>query len=240
LAVKVAKQKPMPPTGRLLFEPVKAACRFSPEVVVSFSGGKDSVVVLDMCVRHFKKVHVFFMYQVPGLSFQEATLRWYENKYGLEIIRLPHPELSEFLRYGLFRHHDLSVPLVTFNELYHYVRLQTGQRWIAAGERIADSIVRRAMMKKSGSIDVPRGRFYPAAYFRKEDVVRYVAQHQLKVSPESRFLGHSFRSFDPEDMYKVRKHYPEDYAKIERFFPFVGAGVEKFIRECEESGEQLP
>lgn len=236
----MAKQKPMPPTGRLLFEPVKAACRFSPDVVVSFSGGKDSVVVLDMCVRHFKRVQAFFMYQVPGLSFQEATLRWYENKYGIEILRVPHPELSEFLRYGLFRHHDLSVPVVGFNELYHYVRLQTGTKFIAAVERIADSIVRRAMMKKSGSIDVKRGRFYPVAYFRKEDVLRYIDKHQLKVSPESRFLGHSFRSFDPEDMYKVRKHYPDDYAKIERFFPFVGAGVEKFIRECAETGRALP
>ena len=179
------------------------------------------------------------MYQVPGLSFQEATLRWYENRYDIEIIRLPHPELSEFLRYGLFRHRDLSVPVVSFNDLYNYVRQQTGMRFIAAGERIADSIVRRAMMKKSGSIDVKRGRFYPAAYFRKEDVLRYVSQHKLKVCPESRLLGHSFRSFDPEDMYLVQKHYPDDYAKIEAFFPFVGAGVNKFIRECEESGRAL-
>ena len=36
------KRKPKPPTGRLLFEPVKLASRYSDEVVVSFSGGKDS------------------------------------------------------------------------------------------------------------------------------------------------------------------------------------------------------
>ena len=65
------KPKPPPPTGRLLFEPVKLGSRFADEVIVSFSGGKDSVVTLDLCARHFKRVHAFFMYQVPGLSFQE-------------------------------------------------------------------------------------------------------------------------------------------------------------------------
>jgi len=235
----VAKKPPVP-TGRLLFEPVKAACRFSSEVVVSFSGGKDSVVTLDLCARHFKRVHAFFMYQVPGLSFQEATLRWYEQRYGIEILRVPHPELAEWLRFGTFRYHDFSVPAISFNDLYHYVRMQTGQRWIAAGERIADSIWRRAMMKRSGCIDVKRGRFFPLMYFRKDDVLRYVERHNLKVSPESRFLGHSFRSLEPEEMWLVRRHYPRDYEKIVSWFPFVGAGVEKFVRQREEEGRPLP
>lgn len=225
------KAKPPPPTGRLLFEPVKLAARFSDEVIVSFSGGKDSVVVLDLCMRHFRKVHAFFMYQVPGLSFQEATLKWYEEKYGIEILRIPHPELAEWLRLGLFRHEDWSVPAVSFNDVYHYVRVTTGARWIAAGERIADSIWRRAMMKQSGSVDRKRGRFFPVAYFRKEDVRQYVERHRLKVSPESRYLGHSFRSLEPEEMWLVRKHYPQDFERICRFFPFVGASVVKFEME---------
>lgn len=201
---------------------------------MSFSGGKDSVVVLDLCARHFKKVHAFFMYQVPGLSFQEATLRWYEQRYGIRIHRVPHPELAEWLRLGLFRHEDYGVPSVSFNDLYHYVRVQTGAWWIAAGERIADSIWRRAMMKQSGSIDRKRGRFYPVAYFRKQDVLAYVAQRRLKVSAESRYLGHSFRSLEPEEMYLTRLHYPADFAKIERWFPFVGAAVAKFEMENPE------
>ena len=72
------KRKPKPPTGRLLFEPVKLASRYIPKVLVSFSGGKDSVVTLDLCMRHFKWVHAFFMYQVgtsnnPRFSVNPAT-----------------------------------------------------------------------------------------------------------------------------------------------------------------------
>lgn len=233
-----AKGKPPRPTGRLLFEPVKAASRFSDEVIVSFSGGKDSVVVLDLCMRHFRKVHAFFMYQVPGLSFQEATLRWYEQRYGIEILRVPHPELATWLRLGVFRHEDYGVPAINFNDVYHYVRRQTGGWWIAAGERIADSIWRRAMMKQSGSIDRKRGRFYPVAYFRRPDVVGYIERHRLKVSPESRYLGHSFRSLEPEEMFLTRLHYPDDFRKIERWFPFVGAAVAKFEAEYPEKAQR--
>lgn len=228
------KKQKAAPTGRLLFEPVKLASRYTREVIVSFSGGKDSVVVLDLCMRYFDRVHVFFMYQVPGLSFQEATLRWYEERYGITIHRIPHPELAEWLRLGVFRHLDLSVPAISFNDIYHYVRVVTGGAWIAAGERIADSIWRRAMMKRAGSVDRLRARFYPVMYWRKQDVLRYIEQRRLKVSPEGKYLGHSFRSLEPEEMFLVKLHYPRDFEKIERWFPFVGASVMRFEMENEE------
>lgn len=209
----------------VLFDPIKAQANVTDRVVVAFSGGKDSCVTLDLCCRYFKKVSAFFMYQVPNLSFQEAAIRYAENRYGIEIERIPHFELSEFLRYGAFRKHDLSVPLVKINDVYQYQRVTTGTYWIAAGERIADSIVRRAMMKKSGCIDTVRGRFYPIANFTKADVVRYIEHHKLKPSPESRLLGHSFRSLHPDDIRKIKEHYPNDYEKVVRVFPFIEAGL---------------
>lgn len=236
-AARQAK-KPLP-TGRLLFEPVKAQARFARSVIVAFSGGKDSVVTLDLCCRYFERVHVFFMYQVPGLSFQEAAIRWAEAKYGVTVMRLPHFELSDWFRLGLFRHCDCSVPPVGVQDVYAYVRQQTGAQFIAAGERIADSIWRRAMLKHSGHLDAQRGRFYPLMYFRKEDVLRYIRQHDLKISPEARFIGHSFRSLQDEDMWLLRRHYPADYEKVARWFPFVGAGVRRFELELEEAGREF-
>ena len=97
------------------------------------------------------------MYLAPGLEFQERTLRKYERRYGVEIIRIPHFEVSNFMRYGTFRNPDETVKLVSITEIYDYLRLETGVTWIAAGERAADSIIRNAMIKQSGSIDVKRG-----------------------------------------------------------------------------------
>ena len=107
--------------------------------------------------------------------------------------------------------------------------------WIAAGERIADSIVRRAMIKNSGSIDDKRGRIYPVAHWNKVEVMRYIQHHRLKLSPESAVLGHSFRSLEPSEMALLKKHYPADYKKVAEWYPFVEAAVRNYEMNHEEN-----
>jgi phosphoadenosine phosphosulfate reductase len=198
------------------------------KVIVGFSGGKDSIVTMDMCFKYFPHVQPFFMYLVPGLEFQERTLRWYENKYNTEIMRIPHFETSDFYKYGTFRPYDMDVPIVSINDCYQYVRNETGYDWIAAGERISDSIVRRAMIKQSGSIDQNRGRMYPVANWNKQQVLKYVKRKKLLLPQDSRVLGFSFSSLWGKELIEIKRHFPEDYEKILHYFPFAGAGVERF------------
>lgn len=61
--------------SNLLFDPIKTQSRVTDSVIVAFSGGKDSIVTLDLCSRYFKKIYSFFMYLVPNLEFQERMLR---------------------------------------------------------------------------------------------------------------------------------------------------------------------
>lgn len=229
-----------------LFRSVETAAAITDRVLVSFSGGKDSVITLDLCMRHFRQVEGFFMYQVRGLSFQESILRYYEDKYGIPIHRIPHFELSDWLRNGLFRNYDFSCPLVSVKETYDYIRDNTGIWWIAAGERIADSVWRRAMIKSSGTIDEKRGRFFPIAEWSKEHVRGYIRQRRLKVGMESEKLGFSFRSFAPKDLIAIRKHFPADYARIKEWFPLVDVSIiqhelkEAASHERRAEAEQVP
>lgn len=197
-------------------------------VIVGFSGGKDSIVCADLCFKYFRNIKMFFMYLVPGLEFQEKMLNWYENKYNTEIIRMPHFEVSEFLKYGSFTMADWDVDVVGINDTYEYLRQETGFHWIAAGERCADSIVRNAMIKQSGSIDHKRGRFYPLAYWRKNEVLQYIKYKKLYLSPEQKKLGFSFRSLAGREVAVIKKYYPKDYERILKVYPFIGAGVERF------------
>ena len=214
--------------SNLLFDPIKTQASVTDSVIVGFSGGKDSIVTLDLCFRYFKNVRPFFMYLVPGLSFQENMLKRYEERYGTEIIRLPHFECSEFLKYGSFTMADFNVDVVGINDTYAYLRDLTGIHWIAAGERCADSIVRNAMIKKSGSIDYKRGRFYPLAYWKKNEVLQYIKQKKLYLSKEQKEIGFSFRSLAGNELAVIKEYYPEDYEKILKVYPFAGAGVERF------------
>ena len=157
----------------VLYDTIKTASHITDQVIVFFSGGKDSVVTLDLCQRYFGKVHAVFMYLVPGLSFHESMFRWVKSRYDIDVIQVPHFMISEWLRYGTLRVPDFDVPIIKTVDLYTYVRHLTGCYWIAAGERIADSIVRRAMIKNSGTIDDKRGRFYPVAMWNKAEIVIY-------------------------------------------------------------------
>ena len=63
-----------------LYDPIKTMAKVTRKVLVGFSGGKDSCVTLDLCFKFFDEVRPFFMYQVPNMSFQERTMKWYEQK----------------------------------------------------------------------------------------------------------------------------------------------------------------
>ena len=208
-----------------LMRSVSTAATVTERVLVSFSGGKDSVVALDLAMNHFKHVDIFFMYLAGDLSFQSSLIRYYEDKYGQPIIRVPHFMLSEWLRYGTYRDMDFDVPIVSVKQVYDYVRELTGTWWIAGGERIADSIWRRAMIKQSGSIDAKRGRFYPLADWSKADVLAYIRQRRLRVGLESTKLGFSFRSLMAADMIKIKEFFPGDFETIKRWFPLVETGI---------------
>lgn len=212
----------------LLFDPIKTQSKITNSVLVGFSGGKDSIVTLDLCFKYFKIVKAFFMYLVPELEFQEKMVNWYENKYNTKIIRLPHFEVSNFLRYGSFTIFDLDVEIISINDIYNFLREKTGINWIAAGERCADSIVRNAMIKNSGSIDYKRGRFYPLAYWKKQDVLQYIKYKKLYLSPEQKQLGFSFRSLLGREIKIIKERYPKDYEKILKVYPFIGAGVKRY------------
>lgn len=204
---------------------IETSALITDRVLVSFSGGKDSVVVLDLCMKYFKLVEGFFMYQVAGLSFQESIIRYYEDKYGIPIYRIPHFMLSEWLRYGLFRPYDWNVPIISVKETYDYMREMTDIYWIAAGERINDSLWRRGMIKSTGTIDVKRGRFFPIAEWTKDDVKAYIRQNKLMIGSESSKLGFSFRSLMGKDVQTIQKYYPDDYEKIKEWFPLVEVAV---------------
>lgn len=221
-----------------LLRSIETAAAITDSVLVAFSGGKDSVVTLDLCMNHFAHVEGFFMYQVKGLSFQESIIRYYEDKYGIPIYRVPHFELSTWLRYGLFRAPDFDSPIVSVKGIYDYMRDGTGIYWIAAGERIADSVWRRAMIKHSGTIDTVRGRFFPIAEWRKQDILSYIRQKRLRVGIESAKLGFSFRSLMGRDLSIIKETFPDDYKRICQWFPFVEASIIHYqMRQEAKNGE---
>lgn len=209
----------------VLFDPIKTMATISDTVLVSFSGGKESIVVLDLCMRYFKHVHVLFQVIVPNLDYEEKILTWYEKKYGIEIIRAVGECAAEAYRYGYFRPTDLTFPIISETDFYNYYRVQTGSWFVASGERVEDSLQRRAMIKHSGTINVEQGRFYPVALWKKKEIYDYIKYHKLYLHPAQRELGFSLTPFGGRSLKWHLDNHPEDYYKIIKQFPFAGAYV---------------
>ena len=226
----------------VLFDSIKTMSKITDSVLVAFSGGKESVVVLDMCFRYFDHVQPYFQYWVPGLSFNEKLLNWYENKYNTEIIRVPVENTGAMFRYGVFTVPDPTFPVVSETDVWNYMRHETGIWWVAGGERINDSLMRRARIKKSSSIDVNSGRLFPVAMWKTQECYDYIKHHKLFLSKEQKELKHSLRIFHTDDLLYIKEHLPDDYEKIVHMFPLVGAVIKRaeFTKDIEYGKKQVP
>lgn len=208
-----------------LFDPIKTMSKVTDSVIVGFSTGKESIVTLDLCFKHFKKVQPYFLYCVPGVSFQERTLQWYENKYDVQIERLPGTNVSEFFHYGSFRIGDPTFPIVSIADIHKYLRLKYDIWWVACGERMDDSVQRRAMIKNQSTIYVDGGRFYPVASWKRQEIYDYIKHEKLYLGADSRALGHSIRMLHPDGLRFVKERYPDDFAKLLNLYPFAEASL---------------
>lgn len=158
-------------------------------------------------------------------------IRWLKLHYNIDLFLVPHPDLSEWFRYGFLRVVDPEVPVISFNDVYAYVRASTGIWWIAAGERIADSLVRRAMIKSGGGVvNTKRGRFFPVAHWTKSDIMDYIRQRRLKISPEAAYMPgkKSFASLLGYEIAAIKQRNPADYEKLKSWFPLLDYNLKRY------------
>lgn len=207
------------------FEAVRAQSYLVDEIALGYSRGKDAIAMLDVCMKHFKTVHAYYLQPYcHKLDFIEDSLKTVEKYYGIEITRLYHPDLTLVLKYGMFGFPDPSVPIITFSELRDWIREFFDVEFIAVGERVADSLWRRAKIVKSGHTDFVGRMMYPLSRWTKNDVLSYIAKHRPPFPAiEYGLLGG--KSWDgmlsSQDLEFVKINYPNDFAKILREMPFV-------------------
>jgi phosphoadenosine phosphosulfate reductase len=200
-------------------------------IIVAFSGGKDSLAVLDLCAQRFQRVEAFFMFWVCGLHFQEATLQWAEQRYGIKIYRVPHfdlPALMDDQALNFARPSQRFLGRFTPRQLDDHVRRHFKLTWIASGERKCDSLQRRGMLSAAGPWDQKRLHHYPIAEWAPRQVLAYLRAPRIPLPAEYGYLHRSLGGFRGEDLAAVAKHFPDDYQRILQVFPFVEAIRERW------------
>lgn len=175
------------PEGRMKTQPhileiIKSVSALSDSICVGVSGGKDSLVCLDLAKKHFKKVAGYFFYLVPGLEFKERYLRYLERRYEIEILRLPDPQLADAFADGQFRwptDRSIGAPKLKLKDAMAYAGLATGCQWTCKGDRRDDSRIRWRYLTHIQGIDHKNRIAYPLAFWTASQVENHLKTLRL-------------------------------------------------------------
>lgn len=197
-------------------------------VLVGVSG-KDSLAVLDLLHAHGIQPVPYHLYIVPGCEYRERVLRWVERRYGVEVIRWPHPDLSLTIRTGLYRAPLPNFPALGFTEVFDALRQEARVAWIATGEKMVDSLQRRGMMHRFRPhyMDEARRVAWPIADWNDRQVYAYLRRRRIPLPPEYAALGRGFGGspLEREGMRWLRRYWPRDFRRYRLFYPAIEAAA---------------
>jgi phosphoadenosine phosphosulfate reductase len=213
-------------------------------VLVAYSGGKDSLAVLELAIEQYgrAKVRPFLMYFIKGLDYTDAMCGWAEQRYGVEVLRVQHWNTAGYLRHGIFCTEHPDVPILKIKHVELHVRAETGLRWIGYGYRKQESLERRGMLSRDwpDGICAKRGAFAPIMDWSTKTTIQFLRHRRIPIPGESSASGRaSGIDLSPRTMAWIRATWPADYRRILKVFPNAGYQADRHaIIEAQKERER--
>jgi phosphoadenosine phosphosulfate reductase len=221
------------PPAEVVAGKIKPRLPNAPAVLVAYSGGKDSLATIDLCIRGGKRVEAFFMHFLPGLDYSEFWCDYARRTFGITVRQYQHWNTCYFLRRGVFRA-PVDVPVIKINDIEAAAREDSGLEWIGYGLKSIDSLQRRGRMNGwADGICPERQLFTPIKNWNNTEVLAYLSRRRIQIPS---FAGKRSTGIDltPETLYHFRTNWPEDYHRILRVFPHAEGQADR-IRAAKDS-----
>lgn len=211
-----------------------------PRAMLAFSRGKDALGAWLAMRPHFEDVAPFHLTLVPGLSFVEESLDYFERAFGRRIIRLPHPSLYRVLNNLTFQSPATAsvvaaagLPNFDYPDIYRLVREIEGLPegvFAATGVRAVDSPMRMLAMRTHGPISRGREQYYPVWDWNKARLIGEIEKGGIGLPLDYDLFGRTFDGLDLRFLYPLKHKRPEDYRRILEWFPLAEAEVWRYER----------
>lgn len=191
-------------------------------IIIMTSLGKDSLVTLDMCYPHFKRIVCVFMYWVQGLEHIQRWINWVKAKYPkVEFVEVPHWTLSYVLRSGLYCTPQPKTKLIKLADICKSLRLKYGIDYIFLGMKKADGMNRNLMLKGYKDNHYENNGFvYPLAEYNQKDILAYMKQHRLPEPVRYSNKASNGLGFNVDCFKWMLNNFPQDLLKVYEAFPF--------------------
>lgn len=189
--------------------------------------GKDSIVLLDLCYKKFKRVIVVFMYLVKDLEHIMRYYNYAKTKYpNIEFVQVPHYALFNYIKTGYMGiKQNTKQRQWTLADITDKLREKLGVEWACYGFKQSDSLNRRLMLRSytdgKEAINWKTKKFYPLSTYRNKEIMDFILDHRLK-NPEVCGTNKQSSGVDIEDVeYQkyLKELFPADLEKIYKVFP---------------------
>ena len=189
--------------------------------------GKDSIVLLDLCYKKFKRVIVVFMYLVKDLEHIMRYYNYAKAKYSnIEFVQVPHYALFNYIKTGYMGiKQNTTQRQWTLADITEKLREKLGVEWACYGFKQSDSLNRRLMLRSytdgKEAINWKTKKFYPLSTYKNKEILDFILDHRLK-NPEVCGTNKQSSGVDIEDIeYQkyLKELYPADLEKIYKVFP---------------------
>ena len=199
----------------------------SDSCIVFYSGGKDSLCVMNMAAQIFKRVVPVFMYFIPGLEIIQKQLDFAKNRWGVNTVQIPHWSLFRCIKYGYYAlpsvKNEETIPDIKLKDVYRFILAKLEIPYIATGAKATDSVWRKQQLTATKDYDFI---LKPIENWNKFDVLYYLKKNDIPVPDDEGCKANGIGLTTPTILWLYDKH-REDYERMRRFFPFVGAVVER-------------
>lgn len=210
------------------------------ETLLAFSCGKDSIAGWLKLRESFGRIEPFYQYIVPGLSFVEDSLSYYERFFGKPIRQVPHPSFLRMLKNFVFQPPErcevieqAQIGRYEYTDVNRSVAALAGlpaDTYVADGVRAADSPMRMMTIRKHGAINWKTRVYHPVWDMRKVELVELLRKSRIKLPIDYRLFGRTFDGLDLRFLLPIKKHLPQDYRRILEWFPLADAEVFRWER----------
>lgn len=197
---------------------------------------------------HFKIVP-YFLFHIPGLSYVESSLAYYEDYFEQHIYRMPHPALYDMFTTGAYQPvHRVSIidgmrlPQFEYADIEDILcaRLKLGKIFSAVGMRTADNIQRYTMITQVGPLGFKRRRWYYAIWdWNVAQVSEIIKRHGVKLAPEYSTMGRTIASFQYQELRALKDNYPADFEKFREWFPLIDLEFFRYEQVGKNSAAQV-
>lgn len=205
--------------------------KVQPQVTLGFSGGKDSVTCLSHLLDMKIKVTPIFFFDCPEIKFVERRTKMYEDIFGIEIIRLPHPILYDYLRHQDFQPPEMIWYLdgmdfvkTSFEELTTLYMTSIGNPkglFDVNGMKMAESLNRRLVLRKNEGINLEKKTISMIYDWTSKDVKEYLAYKKIPLADDYKIWRRSYDGVKYQYLFGVKEHYPEDWQTLCEYFPLL-------------------